>query len=80
MVTAAAHDLPPGRLQPPPRPPLGLLSESRRARVTGFSIAHHEEAGGGGIWHFSRAVPVPLDQDLAADASKRPHDEKLRIR
>jgi hypothetical protein len=25
----------------------------------------------GGIWHLSRAVPVPPDQDLAADASRR---------
>ena len=24
----------------------------------------------GGIWHLPRAVPVPLDQDLAADASR----------
>jgi len=28
------------------RPPLGLLPEPRRARVTGVSSAHHEEVGG----------------------------------
>ena len=49
---------------------LGLMSEPRRARVTGISSAHHEEVGGG-IWHLPRAVPVPPDQDLAADASRR---------
>ena len=33
-------------LQPPPRPPLGLLSDLHRARVSGVSNAHHEEVGG----------------------------------
>ncbi len=62
------HDLLPDRFEQAPRPPLGLLHEPRRARVTGVSSAHHEEVGG--IWHLPRAVPVPLDQDLAADASR----------
>ncbi len=65
MVAVAAHDLLPDRLQPPPCPPLGLLFEPRRARVTGVSSAHHEEVGG--ILHRPRAVPVPPDHDLAAD-------------
>ena len=47
-------------------PPPGLLPEPRQARVTGVSSAHHEEVRG--IWHFPRAVPVPHDHDLAADA------------
>jgi hypothetical protein len=37
----------------------------------GVSIAHHEEVGGG-MWHLSRSVPVQPDQDLAADANRRP--------
>ncbi len=41
------HDLLPDRLQQPPRPPLGLLTEPRRARVTGVSSAHHEVEVGG---------------------------------
>jgi len=40
------HDLFPNRLQQPPHPPLGLLPKPRRARVSGFSIAHHKEVGG----------------------------------
>jgi hypothetical protein len=38
---------PPIALQPPPRPPLDLMHEPRRARVKGVTIAHHEEVGGG---------------------------------
>ena len=69
MVVAAVHDLLPDRLQQPPLPPLGLLPEPRRARVKGVSSAQNEEVGG--IWHLPRAVPVPPDQNLAADASRR---------
>ena len=36
---------PPIALQPPPRPPFGLLLEPRRARVKEFIIAHHEDVG-----------------------------------
>ena len=39
-------DLLPDRVQQPPRPPLGLLPETRRARVTGVSSAQYEEVGG----------------------------------
>jgi hypothetical protein len=47
VVAAAARDLlPDRRLQPPQRPPLGLLPEPRRARVKGVSGAHHGEVGG----------------------------------
>ena len=45
VVATAAHDLLPDRLQPPPRPPLGLLHEPRRARVKGVSSAHYKEVG-----------------------------------
>ena len=69
MVVAAVLDLLPDRLQQPPRPPLGMLPELRRARVRGVSSANHEEVGG--IWHLPRAVPVPPYQDLAADTSRR---------
>ncbi len=37
---------PPIAPPPPPCPPLGLLPEPHRARVTGVSSAHHEEVGG----------------------------------
>jgi hypothetical protein len=37
---------PPIAPPPPPCPPLGLLPEPLRARVTGVSSAHHEEVGG----------------------------------
>ena len=55
---------------PPTCPPLGLLPEPHRARDTRVSNAHHEEMEGG-IWHLPRAVLVPPDQDLAADARRR---------
>jgi len=69
VVATAAHDLLPDRMQPPPRFPLGLLHEPRRARVMGVSSAHHEELEG--IWQLPRALTVPPDQDLAADARRR---------
>ena len=70
VVAVAARDLLPDRwLQPPLRPPLGLQPEPRRARVTGVSSATTRRWGGN--WHLPRAVPVPLDQDLAADAIMR---------
>ena len=45
-MVVAVHDLLPDRLQQPPRPPLGLLHEPRRAMVTGVSSALHEEMRG----------------------------------
>ena len=46
------------RLQPPLRPPLGLLPAPRRARVKGISGAHHGEVEG-----FLRTSRVPLTRD-----------------
>jgi hypothetical protein len=54
---------------PPPRPPLDLLPEPHRAKVTGVSSAHHEELGG--IWHLPQTFLVAPDQGLAADAKRR---------
>ena len=53
---------PPIKSQPPPRPPLGLLSEPRRAKVKGAINAHHEEMGG--ILQFPRTSRVPVTRDL----------------
>jgi hypothetical protein len=46
VVVVAVHDLLPDWLQQPPRPPLGLLPEPHRTRVTGVSSAYHEEVRG----------------------------------
>ena len=65
MVAAAAHDLLPNRrLQPPQRPPLGLMPEPRRARVKGVSGAHHGEVGAscgflGLRFHYTRDPRPP---------------------
>ena len=42
--------------------------------VIGVSSTYHARRGGwGSIWHLTRAVPVPPDQDLVADDRRRHH-------
>jgi hypothetical protein len=60
---------PPIAPPPAPYPPLGLLPEPHRARVTGVSSSYHEKVGG--IWHLPRVVVVPPEQGLAADTTRR---------
>ncbi len=46
---------PPFALPPPQCPPLGLLPDPHHARITGVSIADHEEVGG----HLASSASIP---------------------